>query len=408
MGEIQIRHGLHILGEAPAGERLVDFLCALARQGGPSCPGLPAALARDLNLPADLLTLPAETPWSPAATPPSLAVLSDTPITTVGRLRRAIDAALRNLVWQLAERNFVPAAVTELTGEKPETQRTLTYLVEDILPRIRQAPEEIRNLLDALEGKSIPPGPSGAPTRGRVDVLPTGRNFYAVDIRAVPSRFAWQVGRQLGDALLTTYVRQQGRFPEVIGLTLWGTANMRTQGDDLAQVLWLLGVEPVWNVTNQRLAGLRLLPVEQLQRPRIDVVIRVSGFFRDAFPNLLALLDEAVHLAAEADEPDEWNYVRKHVRVEEQQRIAAGTPPEVARQQARFRVFQPARRLWRGDPGRHRRRRLDEPRRPGADLPALEWLRLHGGRVWHTGRNHPGGATGGLRSRGPEPGQPRA
>jgi cobaltochelatase CobN len=339
LGEIQIRHGLHILGEVPAGERLVDFLCALARQGGTSCLGLPAALVRDLNLPADLLTLPAETPWSPAATPPSLAVLSDTPITTVGRLRRAIDAALRNLVWQLAERNFAPMAVTDLTGEKPETQRTLTYLVEDILPRIRQAPEEIRNLLDALEGKSIPPGPSGAPTRGRVDVLPTGRNFYAVDIRAVPSRFAWQVGRQLGDALLTTYVRQQGRFPEVIGLTLWGTANMRTQGDDLAQVLWLLGVEPVWNAANQRLAGLRLLPVEQLQRPRIDVVVRVSGFFRDAFPNLLALLDEAVHLAAEADEPDEWNYVRKHVRVEEQQRIAAGTPPEVARQQARFRVF---------------------------------------------------------------------
>jgi cobaltochelatase CobN len=339
LGEIQIRHGLHILGEVPAGERLVDFLCALARQGGTSCLGLPAALVRDLNLPADLLTLPAETPWLPAATPPSLMPLSDTPITTVGRLRRAIDAALRNLVWQLAERNFVPAAVTELTGEKPETQRTLTYLVEDILPRIRQAPDEIHHLLDALEGKSIPPGPSGAPTRGRVDVLPTGRNFYAVDIRAVPSRFAWQVGRQLGDALLTTYVRQQGRFPEVIGLTLWGTANMRTQGDDLAQVLWLLGVEPVWNAANQRLAGLRLLPVEQLQRPRIDVVVRVSGFFRDAFPNLLALLDEAVHLAAEADEPDEWNYVRKHVRVEEQQRIAAGTPPEVARQQARFRVF---------------------------------------------------------------------
>ncbi len=339
LGEIQIRHGLHILGEVPAGERLVDFLCALARQGGPSCLGLPAALARDLNLPADIFTLPAETPWSPAATPPSLVALSDAPITTVGRLRRAVDAAVRNLVWQLAERNFALAAVADMTGEQPEMCRTLTYLVEDILPRVRQAPDEIRHLLEALEGQSIPPGPSGAPTRGRVDVLPTGRNFYAVDIRAVPSRFAWQVGRQLGDALLTAYVRQHGRFPEVVGLTLWGTANMRTQGDDLAQVLWLLGVEPVWNASNQRLTGLRRLPVEQLQRPRIDVVIRVSGFFRDAFPNLLALLDEAVHLAAEADEPDEWNYVRKHVRAEEQQRMAAGVPPETARQQARFRVF---------------------------------------------------------------------
>jgi cobaltochelatase CobN len=339
LGEIQIRHGLHVLGEAPAGERLVDFLCALARQGGPACLGLPAALAHDLKLPTDIFDLPAETPWSPSATPPSLTAPGDTPITTVGRLRRAVDAAVRNMVWQLAERNFAPAAVADLTGEQTEMRRTLTYLVEDILPRVQQATEEIHNLLNALEGRSLPPGPSGAPTRGRVDVLPTGRNFYAVDIRAIPSRFAWQVGRQLGEALLTTYVRQQGRFPEFIGLTLWGTANMRTQGDDVAQVLWLLGVEPVWNAANQRLAGLRLLPLEQLQRPRIDVVVRVSGFFRDAFPNLLTLLDDAVHLAAAADEPDEWNYVRKHVRAEEQQRVAAGTPPEVARQQAHFRIF---------------------------------------------------------------------
>lgn len=339
LGEIQIRHGLHILGEAPAGERLVDFLCALARQTGPFGRGLPAALAHDLHVPAELFDLPAETSWLPEAVPPLLMAFTDTPITTVGRLRRALDAAIRDVVSRLAERHFEPAAIAELAADQPEMQRTLTYLVQDILPRVRQAPDEIRRLLDALEGRSIPPGPSGAPTRGRPDVLPTGRNFYAVDMRAIPSRFAWQVGQQLGNALLATYVRQQERFPEVIGLTLWGTANMRTQGDDVAQALWLLGVEPVWHAVNQRLTGLKLIPVEQLQRPRIDVVIRVSGFFRDAFPNVLALLDEAVNLAAAADEPDEWNYVRKRVRAEEQQRIAAGTPPEVARQEARFRIF---------------------------------------------------------------------
>ncbi|MGQ9896717.1 MAG: cobaltochelatase subunit CobN [Acidobacteriota bacterium] len=339
LGELQIRHGLHILGEAPTGERLVDFLCALVRQPGTDYLGLPAALAHDLRLPANTFDLDATTPWAPEAVPAVLAALAEVPITNVGRLRRALDAAGRNLVWALAERDFELAAVATLTAGQPETARTLTYLAQEVLPRVRQAPDEIRRLLNALEGHSIPPGPSGAPTRGRLDVLPTGRNFYAVDMRAIPSRFAWQVGQQLGNTLVANYVQQQGCFPEVIGMTLWGTANMRTQGDDVAQALWLLGVEPVWNPVNQRLTGLQRLPVEQLQRPRIDVVIRVSGFFRDAFPNVLALLDEAVNLAADADEPDEWNYVRKRVRAEEQQRLAAGLPPDIARRQARFRVF---------------------------------------------------------------------
>ncbi|MCS7080916.1 MAG: cobaltochelatase subunit CobN [Chloracidobacterium sp.] len=341
LGEIQIRHGLHVFGEAPAGDRLTDMLCALARQTTPPRLGLPAALARDLGLPEDIFDRPSDAPWPPEATPPWLAGFDDAPMTSVGRLRRALDAAVRRLVQELVERNFDPAAVA--LPSPPEAASAmrcvLTYLAEDIVPRLRQTPDEITNLLAGLDGRAVPPGPSGAPTRGTPDILPTGRNFYAVDIRAVPSPFAWQVGRRLGDALLTTYVRQQGRFPEVVGLTLWGTSNMRTQGDDVAQALWLLGVEPVWQVGNRRLAGLKLLPVETLRRPRVDVVMRVSGFFRDAFPNVLALLDEAVNLAADADEPDEWNAVRKRVRADEARRLAAGESPDEARRRARFRLF---------------------------------------------------------------------
>ncbi|OYT70146.1 MAG: cobaltochelatase subunit CobN [Chloracidobacterium sp. CP2_5A] len=339
LGEIQIRHGLHVLGEAPTGERLTDMLCALARQAPPPRLGLPAALARDLGLPEDIFNRPSDAPWSPETTPPWLASFADAPIVSVGRLRRALDTAVRGVVADLIERDFDPMAVAAPLSTPSALRDALAHLAQEIVPRLRQTPDEIANLLAGLEGRAVPPGPSGAPTRGTPDILPTGRNFYAVDIRAIPSPFAWQVGRRLGDALLMAYAQREGRFPEVVGLTLWGTSNMRTQGDDVAQALWLLGVEPAWQTGNRRLDGLRLLPVAELKRPRIDVVARVSGFFRDAFPNVLALLDEAVNLAADADEPDEWNYVRRRARADEARRLAAGESPEEARRRARFRLF---------------------------------------------------------------------
>ncbi|MFQ3582645.1 MAG: cobaltochelatase subunit CobN [Chloracidobacterium sp.] len=338
LGEIQIRNGLHVFGEAPQGERLVDFLCALARQGTPERPGLPTALAQDLGLPPNLADLPAETAWLPEAVPSGLAACDPSAITSVGRLRRALDAAVRELVATAVAHDF---DLTHPFAAKlgSATRTGLAYLGQDILPRVRRAPDEIRHLLDGLAGRAIPPGPSGAPTRGMPDILPTGRNMYAVDVRAVPSPFAWEVGRQLGDALVASYIAQKQAFPEVVGLTLWGTSNMRTQGDDVAQVLWLLGVEPCWQPASRRVIGLRRLPLETLRRPRIDVVLRVSGFFRDAFPNVIALLDEAVRLAAAADEPDEWNYVRKRTRVAEAHYVAAGDSPDAAHRRARFRIF---------------------------------------------------------------------
>ncbi len=339
LGEIPVRHGLHVFGEAPTGDRLIDLLWALSRQATPPRRGLPAALACDLGLPEDLFDRSGEEAWPPEATPPWLAVFQDAPITSIGRLRRALDAAARSLVQALVAHNFNLAAVVLPVKPPSAVSDMLTLIAYDIAPRVRRATDELTHLLAGLEGRAVPPGPSGAPTRGLPDILPTGRNFYAVDIRAIPSPFAWQTGQRLGDALLATYAQQQGRFPEVVGLTIWGTATMRTQGDDVAQALWLLGVEPVWQAGNRRIAGLRRLPVAELKRPRVDVVLRVSGFFRDAFPNVLALLDEAVNLAADADEPAEWNYVRKRVRADEARYLAAGVAADEARQQARFRIF---------------------------------------------------------------------
>ncbi|MDQ4083582.1 MAG: cobaltochelatase subunit CobN, partial [Actinomycetota bacterium] len=172
------------------------------------------------------------------------------------------------------------------------------------------------NLLGGLSGGYVPAGPSGSPTRGQVNVLPTGRNFYSVDPKALPSWLSWEVGRGLADDLLRRYLDEEGRCPETVGIVVWGTAAMRTQGDDVAEILALLGVRPTWNEESLRVRGLEVMPLEELGRPRIDVTVRISGFFRDAFPNLISLMDEAVRAVASLDEPQEMNFVKKHAEKE--------------------------------------------------------------------------------------------
>ena len=168
----------------------------------------------------------------------------------------------------------------------------------------------------------MPPGPSGAPTRGMVNVLPTGRNFYSVDPRALPSPAAWDVGQALGDALLQKYLDEEGGYPEMVGVVVWGTSAMRTHGDDIAQILYLLGVKPVWQAESRRVSGIEIIPLAELGRPRIDVTVRISGFFRDAFPNLIYLIDQAVALAAAQDEPPPDNYIVKHIKEDAERRAA--------------------------------------------------------------------------------------
>jgi cobaltochelatase CobN len=152
------------------------------------------------------------------------------------------------------------------------------------------------------------------------NVLPTGRNFYSVDPKTLPSPVAWEVGKDLGDALLEKYLTEEGNYPEMVGVVVWGTSAMRTHGDDIAQIMYLLGVRPVWQAESRRVSGLELIPLEELGRPRIDVTIRISGFFRDAFPNLIYLLDQAVELVASLDEPPDRNYVAKHLQEDLAQR----------------------------------------------------------------------------------------
>ena len=178
------------------------------------------------------------------------------------------------------------------------------------MPRLRQTTDEIGNTLRALDGRYVPAGPSGAPTRGMAHVLPTGRNFYSVDPKTLPTRAAWDVGRALADGVCHRHRQETGQWPVSVGLVVWGTAAMRTHGDDIAEALALLGARPVWAEESGRVTGVEPVSLEELGRPRIDVTLRISGFFRDAFPHLVHLVDEAIELVAGLDEPTELNYVR--------------------------------------------------------------------------------------------------
>ena len=215
----------------------------------------------------------------------------------------------------------------------------LTHLYQTLLPSLQQTSQELTHLLHGLNGGYVPSGPAGAPTRNRPDVLPTGRNFYSVDIRAIPTESAWDVGRKAAEVLIEDYVQQNGDYPRTLGLSVWGTSTMRTGGDDMAEALALLGVMPVWDGPSRRVVDFEILPLSLLGRPRVDVTLRISGFFRDGFPNLIDLFDQAVAAVATLDEPDEQNPLAARVRQETTTWMAKGLTQAQAQTRSRFRIF---------------------------------------------------------------------
>jgi cobaltochelatase CobN len=292
--DAQIRDGLHILGKAPEGEARTNLVLAIlrARQvwGGESgaVPGLREALG--------LLE------GKGAAT------------AEVDRF----EQEARDLVEAMEARGWDPAAADELSTV-PEASRVLRFAATEVVPRLARTTEETAAVLHALDGGYVPAGPSGSPTRGLVNVLPTGRNFYSVDPKAIPSRLAWETGMALATSLVDRYRADTGAYPRTVGLTVWGTSAMRTQGDDIAEVLALLGVRPVWDDASRRVTGFEVMSAGEqgeLGRPRVDVTVRISGFFRDAFPHVIAMLDDAVRAVAALDEPAEVNPLRAHVRAD--------------------------------------------------------------------------------------------
>jgi cobaltochelatase CobN len=337
--EAQIRDGLHVLGRLPEGEHLVDLLLALVRVDNGVVPGLVKALAMDGGLDYGELTRDLALP---PLSPQARGVGGEGPVVrTCGDVVETLTTLARRLIATCLQTQSPAVALADVLGPDSETTqayRTLTFLWETVWPRLQLCHEEIDHILAALEGKFVPPGPSGAPTRGTADVLPTGRNFYSLDVRVVPTPTAWRVGCAAGDALLRRHVERTGSFPESVALVVWGTSNLRTGGDDIAEVLYLLGVRPVWDEANRRVLGIEPMPLVELGRPRIDVTVRISGLFRDAFPNLVKLLNDAALLVARLEEPVDRNFVRAHV-ARDTALLCRSLPEHEAARQARLRVF---------------------------------------------------------------------
>ncbi len=333
LGTAQIRDGLHVLGEMPA---LADTLRALTRHANGATPGLQSALARAFEF--DLEALLA----APGARLEPERVLAGVSCRAQADVIERLEALAKDLFIQLEEEGFrtdaVPRAQESVLGRSSApVSEALELACRRIVPALERVSDEIDHVLRALEGRHVPPGPAGAPTRGQAHVLPTGRNFFAVDPRALPSQAAWRTGQQLAREVLDRHLAEEGRYPEMIGLGAWGTSQMRTQGDDVSEALALLGVEPVWDPHSRRVQDVALISLEKLGRPRIDVTLRISGFFRDAFPHLIALVDRAVELVVSEDEPLDRNFPRKHYLADLARHADDG--PEHAEAAARYRIF---------------------------------------------------------------------
>jgi cobaltochelatase CobN len=362
--ESQIRDGLHVFGYSPQGRQQRDTLLALARfpvgDGRGENAGLLTALARDLNLynvvadDFDPLDADWAAPWQ-GARPAALQQISTEPWRHNGDTRERLELLAAQLLAQqlpseqqlvanelLAQQSdaelaplifFAPAAASQ-------TGKVLTRIRTQILPALALCgPHELQGLCDGLNGCFVAPGPSGAPSRGRPDVLPTGRNFYSVDTRAIPTATAWQLGFKSANLLIERYLQEHGDFPRALGLSVWGTATMRTGGDDIAQAFALLGVRPKWAAGSHRVTDFEILPMSILDRPRIDVTLRVSGFFRDAFTNVMQLFDAAVQAIAALDEPENVNPIRARILRDSAALCAQGLSADDARRQAGWRIF---------------------------------------------------------------------
>jgi cobaltochelatase CobN len=331
LADTMISDGLHVMGVAPEDERLVCFLTQLTRLPNGDVPSLREEV---------LLAMGHHYEEAVEHRGEALAHFGGF---TGGQLIATAQKRSEALVRALAANEYAAAAIPAIVAAEfgvaqPRVEVPLHYVATRLLPNVRRVGEEIQATLRALAGGFVEPGPSGAPSRGQADILPTGKNFYSVDPRMIPSRAAWEVGKSLGDSLLERYRQEEKDYPRSLGIIVWGGPTMRSRGDDIAEILYLLGVRPRW-LANGVVDGLEIIPARELGRPRIDVVPRISGFFRDSFPNLVTLIDDAVAMVAALQEPPETNFIRQHVYADLEDYRQNGMSEEDAWRAATLRVF---------------------------------------------------------------------
>jgi cobaltochelatase CobN len=317
----EVRDGLHLLGQAPEGERMINLLRLLVRVRNSEVPSLREALCAERGLDAHELMSHPEALAGDGRT--NAMILDD------------IDDKGHQLMEMLASSDYSPGELH--MGN--EIDSLCRYICETLYPALKQTTDEMAFFLKGVRGEFISPGPSGNPSRGNAQILPTGRNFYAIDPGAIPTRSAWRMGQTLAQQLVDAELLEKGQYPESVAIVVYAGETMKTCGDDLAEMLSLLGVQPVWLGNTDRVIGLDVIPLETLGRPRIDVTLRISGLFRDTFPNLIERIEDAVNLVAALDEPDEMNYLRKHVNEEIADMVSSGITGDDAYVRASARVF---------------------------------------------------------------------
>ena len=322
-----IRDGLHVLGRAPEGELMEESVYSLTRLRNGTIPSLRNAVGSAMGFDID--------------------ALKDDPTgTTDGELNSAlldrVDERTMALISEMQESGYSKEpclAAAEKVGDSEDLAAIVCYICDTLVPNLLRMKDEMGNLMHACGGGYVLPGPSGAPTRGNADILPMGRNYYGIDPDIVPTKAAWEIGRRMADQMIERYTEAKGTYPTEIGFIIWATDTMKTNGDDVAYILWLMGVRPVWSASGGQVVGLEPVPLEELGRPRLDVTVRITGLFRDAFPNLIELIDDAAKLVEGLDEDDSDNIMAANLRKDIVENMASGMTVDEARRRASFRVF---------------------------------------------------------------------
>lgn len=332
----EVHVGLHILGKMPEGDILTEDILQLLRLPNGEVPSIYEVWAEKYQLSWEEITEHPGAFYGPLNM-------------TYSRLASCIKKEIKDMVAKLQEGNFSTESqaeverisfISEGTPEwKEKVKFLISYICDTLLPLLCRTHEEIDHLIDGLDGKYILPGPSGSPHTGGVSLLPSGRNFFGIDPRILPTKAAWSLGKQLGDQMIEQYVAEEGRYPENVGIVFWAGSNMRSRGQCIAEYLYVLGVKPVWEKGNLYVKRLEVIPLEELKRPRIDAMGRISGLFRDTMPQVVKLVDKAVLMVSHLDESDEMNYIKKHITADSQEMIAAGETKEEAWRKASYRMF---------------------------------------------------------------------
>lgn len=324
-----IRADLHVLGRSPKEHHMDETVYSLMRLDNSGIPSLRYSFAENMGI--DLRK-----------------IIDDPSGTSNGEVNSIaidrVDDKLQAFIIKMREMEYDRIKCLEEIQRRYNTVsekliESISYTCDTLVPNILRMTDEIDNIMLGLDGRYVLPGPSGAPTRGNASILPMGRNYYGLDPDTVPNHASWVIGSKMADQMIEHYVKEKGEYPREIGFILWATDTMKTGGDDISYILWLMGVKPIWSKEGGQVIDLEVISLEELERPRIDVTVHITGLFRDTFPNLIDLIDTAVKMVGDLDESEEDNALAANLRKDMIDGIANGLSPEEARKRNSVRVF---------------------------------------------------------------------